>query len=192
MPVRFVLGRAGSGKTEHCFRAIVDAMRDDPFGPPLDLAAAQAGDIRSRTRPHLPKRAGRFCRARVVSFEQFGRDISEDCGGTTIPEITPLGRQMIIGHLLRQNRTRLRFYSKVARQPGLALELDSTFAEFERAGKSCARAGSVNRRTWRVQRRRSRPRPVARQAARRGVALQPIHRIPGPGSTRSPSPAGAG
>jgi ATP-dependent helicase/nuclease subunit B len=136
MPVRFVLGRAGSGKTEHCFRAIVDAMRDDPLGPPIYWLLPRQATFQAERDLTCRSGLGAFCRARVSHFEQFGRDVSDDCGGTSIPEITALGRQMIIGHLLRQNRLRLRFYSHVARQPGLAAELDSAFAEFERAGKS--------------------------------------------------------
>jgi ATP-dependent helicase/nuclease subunit B len=138
MPVRFVLGRAGSGKTDHCYRAIVQAMRDDPLGPPIYWLLPKQATFEAERDLTCRSGLGAFCRARVVHFEQFGRDVLEDCGGTGIPEVTPLGRQMIIGHLLRQNRARLRFYSQVARQPGLALELDATFAEFERAGKSAA------------------------------------------------------
>src|SRR6478752_1889013 len=136
MPVRFVLGRAGSGKTEQCYRAIVEAMRNDPLGPPIYWLLPKQATFEAERDLTCRSGLGAFCRARVVHFEQFGRDVLEDCGGTAIPEITSLGRQMIIGHLLRQNRARLRFYSQVACQPGLALELDATFAEFERAGKS--------------------------------------------------------
>jgi ATP-dependent helicase/nuclease subunit B len=37
MPVTFVIGRAGSGKTTRCFRQIVDAARADQLGPDLLL-----------------------------------------------------------------------------------------------------------------------------------------------------------
>ena len=75
-----------------------------------------------------------FCRAHVVSFEQFGREIFDDCGGSCIPQVTPLGRQMVVGHLLRQLHPRLRFFASVARQPGLAGELDATLDELQRSG----------------------------------------------------------
>jgi ATP-dependent helicase/DNAse subunit B len=77
---------------------------------------------------------GAFCRARVVSFEQLGREIFAHAGGNVIPEVTPLGRQMVIGHLLRQLKPQLGYFAGSARQPGLAAELDATFAEFERSG----------------------------------------------------------
>ena len=55
-----------------------------------------------------------------------------------MPLVTPLGRQMIIGHLLRSHEAKLKFFKSVARQPGLAARLDSTFTEFEREGKDVA------------------------------------------------------
>src|SRR3954464_10297028 len=84
---------------------------------------------------------GAFCRARVVSFEQLGREIFAYAGGNVVPEVTPLGRQMVIGHLLRRLQPQLRFFASSARQPGLAVELDAAFAEWERAGKSTADMG---------------------------------------------------
>src|SRR4051812_27318808 len=86
---------------------------------------------------------GAFCRARVVSFEQLGREIFAHAGGNVIPEVTPLGRQMVIGHLLRQLKPRLRFFAGSARQPGLAAELDAAFAEFERSGKTPAELATL-------------------------------------------------
>jgi len=136
MAVTFVLGRAGSGKTRRCFETIVEAMRRDPLGPPIYwLLPRQATFLAQRDLTCLSG-LGAFCRARVVSFEDFGSDVFDDCGGSCIPQVTPLGRQMILGHLLRQNRQKLRFFSRVARQPGLAAELDATFNELERSGHS--------------------------------------------------------
>ena len=112
MPVRFVLGRAGSGKTEQCYRAIVEAMRNDPLGPPIYWLLPKQATFEAERDLTCRSELGAFCRARVVHFEQFGRDVLEDCGGTGIPEVTSLGRRIIIGHLLRQNRGRLRFYSQ--------------------------------------------------------------------------------
>ena len=37
MPVRFVLGRAGTGKTRHFLEQIQALVRPDPLGPPIYL-----------------------------------------------------------------------------------------------------------------------------------------------------------
>ncbi len=77
-----------------------------------------------------------YCRARVVSFEQLGQEITAECGGSAVPEVTPLGRQMILGHLLRIHRDQLVFFKSIERQAGLAADLDATFDEMERSGKT--------------------------------------------------------
>src|SRR5436305_3205708 len=81
---------------------------------------------------------GGFCRARVLSFDTLGEEILEECGGAAVPEVTALGRQMILGRLLRKHQPRLRFFAQAARQTGLAAKLDATFAEFERNGRDSA------------------------------------------------------
>src|SRR5687767_14042333 len=138
MSVRFVIGRAGTGKTHHCFRSIVDAMRADPLGPPIYLLLPKQATFAAERELTCNSGLAGFCRARVISFDQLSRDILAECGGGAIPEVTPLGRQMLLGHLLRKHRADLKFFAAVAQQPGLAAKLDGAFAEFQRCGKNAA------------------------------------------------------
>ncbi len=135
MPVTFVIGRAGTGKTHRIFHAIVELMRQDPLGPPIYWLLPRQATFSVERELTCGSGLPGFARTRVVSFEEFGRDVFADCGGISIPEVTPLGRQMILGHLLRRVQPELRFFTGVARQTGLAAELDQTFEELERAGK---------------------------------------------------------
>jgi len=135
MSVTFVVGRAGSGKTRRCFDAIVSALRDDPLGPPIYWILPRQATFSAQRDLACTSGLGGFCRARIVSFDQFGRDVFETCGGNSIPLITPLGRQMILGHLLRKLEPRLQLFGGSARRVGLAAQLDQTFAELERGGK---------------------------------------------------------
>ena len=171
MAVTFVMGRAGSGKSRRCFDAIVAGAARDPLGPPIYWLLPKQATFTAERELTCCSGLEAFCRARVVSFDEFGRDIFNECGGSSIPEITPLGRQMILGHLLRQHRTKLRFFSQVARQPGLAAELDATFAEFERSGKTADDLGDPHSRAFRIQRRRSSTCAAAGQAARHPTAV---------------------
>ncbi len=138
MPVRFVIGGAGSGKTLHCFNAIVQAMRDEPMGAPIYWVLPRQATFTAERQLTCGSGLPAFCRARAVSFEQLGQDIFEECGGSAVPRVTALGRQMILARLLRQHDQKLLFYRSVARQIGLAAELDRTFGELERAGKTPA------------------------------------------------------
>ncbi len=136
MGVRFIIGRAGTGKTKHCFDAIVRATLDAPLGPPIYWLLPKQATFTAERMLTCDSELKAFSRARVVSFQQLGQEILTECGGVAIPEVTAIGRQMVLGHLLRKHRDELKFFRSVAHQTGLAAELDSTFAEFERSGKS--------------------------------------------------------
>ena len=138
MAVSFVIGRAGSGKTRRGFNSIVAALKQQPLGPNIFWLLPRQATFSAERELTCNSGLGGFLRARVLSFDQLGHEILRDCGGAGIPEITPLGRQMILGHLLRRNAASLRFFKNVARQPGLAAKLDATFSEFERCGKDAA------------------------------------------------------
>jgi ATP-dependent helicase/nuclease subunit B len=134
MPVTFVLGRAGSGKTRRCFQSIAKALRDDPLGPPIFWILPRQATFNAERDLACSADLGGFCRARIVSFDQLGREVFDECGGTAIPELTPLGRQMLIGHLLRKLEPRLQLFGGSARRVGLAAELELVFTEIERGG----------------------------------------------------------
>ena len=132
MSVQFILGRSGTGKTRHLLSEMADQIKADPLGPAIYwLLPKQATFEAERL---LTARLGAFTRVRVVSFDQLGKEILIHCGDVDIPEVTTLGRRMVIGHLLRLHQTQLKYYSSAAHRPGLAAELDSTFGEFDRAG----------------------------------------------------------
>jgi ATP-dependent helicase/nuclease subunit B len=138
MAVTFVIGRAGSGKTARCFGRAVDAMRAEPLGPPILWIVPKQATFMAERELTCAGGLGGFCRTRVLSFDQLAAEVFAECGGAAVPQVTPLGRQMILGHLLRRLQPKLGFFKSVARQAGLAAELDSTFAELERSGKSSA------------------------------------------------------
>src|SRR5438552_3897700 len=123
MPVRFVIGRAGTGKTRWCFDEIVNTMRAQPLGPPIFWLLPRQATFSAERELTCNSGLAGFCRARVLSFEELGREILKECRDGALPEITPLGRQMLLGHLLRKHQKQLRFFTSVARQPGLAARL---------------------------------------------------------------------
>src|SRR5438552_2228961 len=143
MSARFIIGRAGTGKTRHCFDAIVAAMRADPLGPAIYWILPKQATFSAERELTTQSGLSAFCRARVLSFELLGEEVLTSCGGAAVPQVTALGRQMLIGHLLRSRQNDLKFFRGVARQPGLAARLDATFAEFERWGQDPAALAQV-------------------------------------------------
>jgi ATP-dependent helicase/nuclease subunit B len=138
MSVRFILGRAGSGKTRHIRDRIVETLRADPLGPPVFWILPKQATFEIERELTCSTGLGGFCRARVLSFDQLGREILNDCGGIAIPQVTALGRQMLIGRLLRKLQPQLSFFASSAHRPGLVAKLDATFAEIEHSGQDVA------------------------------------------------------
>jgi ATP-dependent helicase/nuclease subunit B len=135
MAARFVIGRAGSGKTHHCIEQIVRRLREAPLGPPIWWILPKQATFTAERELTCAWGLAGFCRARIVSFEMLGESVLADCGGGAVPQVTSAGRRMILGHLLRRHEDQLRFFKSSARQAGLAGELDRTFSELERCGK---------------------------------------------------------
>ena len=131
MPLRFVIGRAGTGKTAWCFERIIQSIRQQPLGAPIYWILPRQATFVAEPRFGLRQRIGWIFPRRVLSFEDLGTEILAECGGAAVPEITDRGRRMVLGHLLRQLHEQLRFFRSVARHPGVAAELDGTFAELE-------------------------------------------------------------
>ena len=130
--VRFILGRAGTGKTRHLVDQIAALCRADPLGSPIYWLLPKQATFQAERL--LTVELNGFARVRVVDFGQLGQAVLDACGDVGMPLVTPAGRRMVIGHLLRANRRRLTYYTHAAHRPGLAAELDATFAEFDRAG----------------------------------------------------------
>lgn len=134
MAAKFIIGRAGTGKTQWCFDRVVESIRTQPLGDPIYWIVPRQATFAVQRRLACTSNLGGYFRARVLSFEELATEILAESGGIAIPEITDRGRRMILGHLLRQLAGQLQLFGSVAHQPGVAAALDGTFAEFDRAG----------------------------------------------------------
>src|SRR6476619_3196534 len=130
MPVTFVIGRAGSGKTTRCLDRIARNAAANPLGPPIWLVVPKQATFENERA--LLARLGAFCRVRVVHPELLGEIVLSEVGGVAAPLITAAGRRMIIGRLLYQFHDQLAFFGSSARRPGLVGAIDELFEEFER------------------------------------------------------------
>jgi ATP-dependent helicase/nuclease subunit B len=141
MGVQFILGRAGTGKTQWCFDRILQAIRNQPLGPAIYWIVPRQATFLAERQLACGGGLGGYFRARILDFQDLATQILAECGGTAVPEITARGRRMILSHLLRQLQDQLQFFGSVAHQPGVAAELDSTFSELERSGQEVAAIG---------------------------------------------------
>lgn len=135
MTVRFILGRAGSGKTFHCLEAIRARLREDAVAGPrlIFLVPEQAGQQMERD---LLVGGGIEAshRAEVLSFERLSRRVLESAGRETPRTLSEPARAMVLRHLLLQHADRLRYYRRPERWSGAAAKLSQTLAELIQEG----------------------------------------------------------
>jgi ATP-dependent helicase/DNAse subunit B/REP element-mobilizing transposase RayT len=141
MPVTFVIGRAGSGKTFRCLDRICRAAAAEPLGRPIWLVVPKQATF--QTERDLVARLGAFARVRVVHLEQLGETVLAEVGGVAVPQVTAAGRRMLIGRLLYRLGDQLTFFGSSARRPGLAGSIDALFDEFERSGRTLDELGDL-------------------------------------------------
>ncbi|NLX14221.1 MAG: hypothetical protein GXY44_11285 [Phycisphaerales bacterium] len=136
MSVRFIIGRAGSGKTWRCLEAIRTRLREDAAGGPrlLLLVPEQASFQMERALIETPDLAG-YTRCEVLSFQRLAYRIFAERGidpRSADQTIGPLGRLMVIRRLIRLEKSALTILDRVADKPGLVRQVANTIEELMR------------------------------------------------------------
>jgi len=126
MAVRFVIGRAGTGKTHYCLSAIRARLLENPVdGPRLVFLVPEQAALqmeRALLRPIAGMPTGPTAgaswsavhRADVLSFRRLAFRILDFVGGPVRTALTESARAMVIRHLLAQLSGRLRYFRGLA------------------------------------------------------------------------------
>ncbi|MCS7159989.1 MAG: PD-(D/E)XK nuclease family protein [Gemmatales bacterium] len=126
--VRFLLGRAGSGKTYRCLEEMRRADREEPLGPPLILLVPEQATYQMDRAllDKSPRRASLRCQ--VLSFRRLSYLVLE--GQLTRRRVlSELGREMVIQALLRRRRDDWHFFDASRVRPGWLAHLSRLIHE---------------------------------------------------------------
>ncbi|MCG9968053.1 helicase-exonuclease AddAB subunit AddB [Pelotomaculum terephthalicicum JT] len=131
MTLRFIIGRAGVGKTRACLDAVRQELLAGPDGPPLILLVPEQATF--QTEYALVSSAGvkGFIRAQVLSFRRLAYRVLLEVGGAARAHIGELGKRMALRRLLEQRRGNLKVFGRAAGQPGFADTLARTLGEMK-------------------------------------------------------------
>jgi ATP-dependent helicase/nuclease subunit B len=150
MAVRFILGRAGSGKTYHCLEEVRRRLGQDPVdGPRLILLVPEQASQQIEAavlRPSAGITAAH--RAEVLSFQRLAYRVLESAGGPVRQALTEPAQAMVLQHLTAQLSGSLRYYRRLERLGGFISRLGATVTEFIQEGVTpdkLAAAGSPRR-----------------------------------------------
>lgn len=131
MSLRFIFGRAGTGKSTHCLEEIRQEIQSDPLGAPLILLVPeQATHQMEMSLVHTPELGG-ILRTQVLSFRRLGWRVFSETGGGQKILIGEVGKRMLLRRLLLKHRSQLRIFARSATRPGMADLLAQAIAEFK-------------------------------------------------------------
>ncbi|WP_043713926.1 helicase-exonuclease AddAB subunit AddB [Symbiobacterium thermophilum] len=118
MGVRFIIGGAGSGKSQRCLDELTQAAQAAPAGPPLILLVPEQATFQVEQALLGSGRLKGIIRAQVLSFQRLAWRVSLKAGGLALPPLSDLGKQMVLRALLEKKRDDLRLFHQVADKPG--------------------------------------------------------------------------
>lgn len=131
MALRFIIGRAGSGKTRTCLGEISSCLQEAPKGNPLIFIVPEQATFQNEMALVSTSNLEGTIRARVLSFRRLAWYVLQETGGATRPYIGDVGKHMLLRQLLEDYKEQLKAFSRSANQPGFINCLAGTFAEFK-------------------------------------------------------------
>ncbi|MCL4442126.1 MAG: helicase-exonuclease AddAB subunit AddB [Firmicutes bacterium] len=112
MNLRFILGRAGTGKTSYILNEVVTAANLSPQGPPIILLVPEQATFQMEYSLAAAIDSRGSIRAQVLSFRRLAhRVLLETGGGARIP-IGELGKRMVLRQLLDYHNDSLRVFGR--------------------------------------------------------------------------------
>jgi len=134
MAIQFILGRSGTGKTSYCIKAIVSALLEPADEQPLILLVPEQATYQAERAILSDKRIAGYNRLRVLSFDRLQFLLSGK--NTARPQLSRIGRQMIVHRILRDNKSKLKVFDSSANRPGLGRQMAETIAELHQYAKT--------------------------------------------------------
>ncbi len=117
MSLRFIYGRAGSGKSYYCLNDIKERM-DRGITNPLVLLVPEQFSLQAERDLVKTMGTGGIIKTEVLSFKRMAYRVFNEVGGITHTRINSAGKCMVIHKILENMKDDLKIFSKSAGQQG--------------------------------------------------------------------------
>lgn len=130
MTTRFLIGRAGSGKTRKCLEEIREKLLGEPTGVnPLILLVPEQATFQAEhdliTTPNLPG----LIRAQVLSFRTLSWRVMQETGNVGGIVIDEIGKKLLLQRILQKHREQFKMFQSASEKMGFIDELFGLFSE---------------------------------------------------------------
>jgi len=109
--IRFVLGRAGSGKSRRLFEDIGAELRARPDGPPIVLLVPE--QMTQAADRAFAAAFGGTVRAQSLSFRRLAFRVMQEVGGAARLHIDDIGKKMLLYKIARKRSAELRAFRRL-------------------------------------------------------------------------------
>ena len=131
MSLRFVYGRAGSGKTHYCLKELKESIKKNTHNAKIFLVPEQFTFQAEKDLAQLLSTGG-IIKTEVLSFRRLAFRVFNEVGGIAFTHIHPAGKNMILYRIMDKFKDSLVYFAKSANQPGFVKNLSSLITEFKR------------------------------------------------------------
>lgn len=130
MAVRFVIGRAGTGKTHHCLQSVRRQLRESPVeGERLILLVPEQASLQTERALLDDPQIGATVRAEVLSFRRLASRILQGAAERPRTALSSNGRAMVLRRLVAALADRLTYYRRAGSSAGFLDHLSKTITE---------------------------------------------------------------
>ncbi|RYG72621.1 helicase-exonuclease AddAB subunit AddB [Lentibacillus lipolyticus] len=132
MGLRFLLGRAGTGKSGKILDEIKEALVNDPQGAPIYYIVPDQMTFQQEYALFQDKTVNGSTRAQVVSFSRLAYRVLQETGGGTRQFISSVGTQMMLRKIIEEKEADWNIFQKTLEKQGFLEQLERMITEFKR------------------------------------------------------------
>lgn len=125
MSIKFIYGRAGSGKTHYCLKSIKNIIKNDTNRPLIMLVPEQ---FSFQSEKNLIDTVGDrgLLKASVLSFKRMADKVSDEVGGATNKYINDSGKSILLYKIIEENKDKLKVFKKISGKQGILSNISDT------------------------------------------------------------------
>lgn len=132
MGIRFIFGRAGTGKSKFCLDQIKKKIENNNDTNKLILIVPEqyTFDTERKFLDIVTEKG--FLRGEVLSFKRMAHRVFEECGGRNDVKISDSGRNMLIYKLLKDKGDELQYFNRMSKEHGFSSVVSKIITEFKK------------------------------------------------------------
>src|SRR5690625_2661535 len=132
MGVRFILGRAGTGKSGRAIDEIIEKSISNPQGPLIFYLVPDQMTFEQEYTLFKDQDLQGSIRTQVVSFSRLAWRVLQETGGAVRPFISSVGIQMMLRKIIEEKQGEWRIFQKAMEKQGFLDQLEMMITEFKR------------------------------------------------------------